>query len=79
MKGVGTLTLNQGNLTVQGAEVLRTIEVGVQGGSDEWKDLMQHDDSKAIVIMVDMDKTVPGVEEEVESDREGPEGEMEAQ
>jgi hypothetical protein len=68
MKSLGAVAVEDGKLKVEGAEVLSIIELGVERSDDEWRELLNDAQAKAMAVVVDMDKKISGVEEEDEAD-----------
>jgi hypothetical protein len=66
VNSLGDVLIENGDLKIEGAQILQMIEMGVQRSDDEWKELLDHTEAKAMAVLVDMDKAIPGVDEEEE-------------
>ncbi|KAF9785662.1 hypothetical protein IL306_004791 [Fusarium sp. DS 682] len=63
VKRLGAVYVEDGNLKVEGTEILQMVEMGVRRSLKQWKELLDDVDAKAMVVFVDMDK--PNLSEHV--------------
>ncbi|KAL2203492.1 hypothetical protein CC79DRAFT_1371543 [Sarocladium strictum] len=68
MKSLGAVAVEDGKLKVEEAEVLSIFEMGVERSDNEWQELLGTAQAKSMAVVVDMDNTIPGFEEEDEVD-----------